>query len=262
MRKASVVSMNSIFHHVGSNPIMEESDEDESSEKSRKYDIERQMYHQERPNIALPWSMIILSFVQIGLHLAVSKNGWSDALAFIPSERYQVWRYVTYMFVHVDALHLFSNILLQIIAGTILEGDQGHFRVLAVYFGGIVAGALGWSHADLSIVGCSSGSYALFFSQIPQALLNHSTIPYFKARISCLMLAIIAATFYEGYMILFSADFLHKVAISSHFFGCMAGIIVGFVIYRKKHVVIQYSFAFILFYVLILAIVYNVYRVA
>lgn len=49
------------------------------------------------------------------------------------------------MFVHVDALHLFSNILLQIISGSIIEGDQGHLRVILVYFGGIIAGALGMS---------------------------------------------------------------------------------------------------------------------
>lgn len=49
------------------------------------------------------------------------------------------------MFVHVDALHLFSNILLQIISGSIVEGDQGHLRVALVYLGGIIAGGLGES---------------------------------------------------------------------------------------------------------------------
>lgn len=63
-------------------------------------------------------------------------------------------------------------------------------------------------------------------------------------------------------MVLFAKGFLHDIAISSHFFGCLAGIVIGFVLYEKTHRVVKYTFAFILFYLLGLAIIYNIYAVA
>lgn len=63
-------------------------------------------------------------------------------------------------------------------------------------------------------------------------------------------------------MIMFAEDFLHKIAVSSHFFGCFSGVVIGFVIYEKSHRVIRYTFAFVLFYLLTLATVYNVYATA
>lgn len=60
-------------------------------------------------------------------------------------------------------------------------------------------------------------------------------------------------------MILYATNFLHEIAISSHFFGCLAGIVIGFVIYEKTHRVVKFTFAFILFYLLGLAVIYNIY---
>lgn len=76
------------------------------------------------------------------------------------------------------------------------------------------------------------------------------------------MISIIAASAYEVYMILFSEDFMHNIAISSHFFGCLFGVVIGFVVYEKSHRIIRYTFAFVLFYLLTLAVVYNFYAIA
>lgn len=38
-----------------------------------------------------------------------------------PRLRYQAWRFVTYMFVHVGVMHLMMNLIVQIFLGTALE---------------------------------------------------------------------------------------------------------------------------------------------
>ena len=71
---------------------------------------------------------------------------------FDPYRRYEAWRYFTYMFVHIGLLHYIFNMIMQIIVGVFLEMEQegwkGSFRVMAVYFSGVIAGSLGTSIAD------------------------------------------------------------------------------------------------------------------
>uniref|UniRef100_A0A336M9U7 CSON014096 protein n=1 Tax=Culicoides sonorensis TaxID=179676 RepID=A0A336M9U7_CULSO len=268
-----MVNYNMIFHHLGSNTLNENQkskemknfnkvpliDSDCEDPKNLKVFENENCASRKIKNLTVPYAMIVISLIQLGLHLLQNKYNLHDDLAFIPSKRYQVWRYITYMFIHIDALHLASNILLQIISGSVLEGDQGRLRVLLVYLGGVLSGSLGWSNGNLDIIGASAGSYALFFSQIPQTLLNHSTIKYFRTRIIYLVLSIISASLYEGYKILFDNEQLHEIAISSHLFGCIGGIIIGFVIYENSHRIVRYTFAFALFYVFTFGIIYNIY---
>lgn len=68
MRKASVVSMNSIFNHVGptvgSNVKLDESTEPWVPGNSNK---RTQNYYGtwKNQNLAMPWAMIVISFVQV-----------------------------------------------------------------------------------------------------------------------------------------------------------------------------------------------------
>lgn len=75
------------------------------------------------------------------------------------------------MVIHADAVHLMSNVILQLVAGIALEGHQGVIKTLVVYFSGGVFGSLVWTNINLTLIGSSSGVYALYFSQIPQVLL-------------------------------------------------------------------------------------------
>ena len=62
-------------------------------------------------------------------------------LIFDPSKRYQIWRYFTYILVHIDWSHLFFNLSMQIILGFPLELNHT-WRVVVVY-----------------VLGCLSGNY-------------------------------------------------------------------------------------------------------
>lgn len=56
---------------------------------------------------------------------------------------------------------------------TPLEMDQGHCRVLAVYFGGVLFGALGSALTNplQGVVGASAGVYSLLISHISHGIL-------------------------------------------------------------------------------------------
>lgn len=54
-----------------------------------------------------------------------------------------------------------------------LEIEQGHLKVLIIYFGGVISGAIGASvfQPTLLMVGASAGVYSLLISHIPHILL-------------------------------------------------------------------------------------------
>ena len=74
-------------------------------------------------------------------------------------ERYQVWRYLTYMLIHSGLFHAIFNILIQLILGLPLEMVNGWWRVMLVYCSGVLAGSL-WTSVlkpDKFLAGASGG---------------------------------------------------------------------------------------------------------
>ena len=73
------------------------------------------------------------------------------------------------MFVHIGILHFVFNMIMQILVGVFLEmeleGWQGSFRVMIVYFSGVFAGSLGTTLADPEtfIAGKAEGKKKLKF---------------------------------------------------------------------------------------------------
>ena len=45
-------------------------------------------------------------------------------LIYNPSRRYEVWRFITYQFVHVNMEHIVFNTLMQLVVGLPLEMGQ------------------------------------------------------------------------------------------------------------------------------------------
>lgn len=64
---------------------------------------------------------------------------------FILNPEYKPWQYITYMFMHANVGHIFSNMLGLLIFGPRLEDDWGQKRFLLFYFScGIGAALLHW----------------------------------------------------------------------------------------------------------------------
>ena len=64
-------------------------------------------------------------------------------LVYNPDRRWEVWRFLTYSFIHADSWHLIHNLFGEIIVGVSLEMAHSSWRVALVYFSGVLGGALG-----------------------------------------------------------------------------------------------------------------------
>ena len=101
--------------------------------------------------------LLAISLVQIGIFVwdvvelsdngqAVGLNGppnIDNPLIFKSDKRYELWRFITYMFVHAGYLHLIGNVLGQLIIGIPLEMVHRWWRILLIYLLGGLAGSLG-----------------------------------------------------------------------------------------------------------------------
>lgn len=91
-----------------------------------------------------------------------------------PYRRYEAWRFVTYMFVHVGIMHLMMNLIVQLLLGVALELVHHWWRVALVYLAGVAAGSMGTSIHDprIFLAGASGGVYALITAHIATIIMN------------------------------------------------------------------------------------------
>lgn len=92
---------------------------------------------------------------------------------YSPYRRYEAWRFVSYMFVHVGVMHIVMNLIVQMFLGVALELVHQWWRVSLVYLAGVLAGAMGTSIAnpDVFLAGASGGVYALITAHIATIIL-------------------------------------------------------------------------------------------
>ena len=108
-----------------------------------------------------PFFLLAISLAQLGIFVwhvikitnmgqTVGPNGPpylnvnnTNALIFDPNRKYEVWRFVTYMFVHSGYFHIAFNLLIQLVLGIPLEMVHRWWRILLIYVCGVAAGSLG-----------------------------------------------------------------------------------------------------------------------
>lgn len=77
-----------------------------------------------------------VSYKEIG----ENTNGPAATLfIYNPFKRYEAWRFVTYMFVHVGVMHIMMNLIIQIFLGVALELVHHWWRVALVYLAGKIS---------------------------------------------------------------------------------------------------------------------------
>ncbi|KAJ8966535.1 hypothetical protein NQ314_003476 [Rhamnusium bicolor] len=203
-----------------------------------------------------PVGMILLSLIEI-IIFCIDEAAEMDstkyasgptATVFIyePNRRREIWRYITYMFVHIGVFHLVVNLLVQILLGIPLEMVHKWWRVLIVYFAGVLAGSLGTSIVDSSVklAGASGGVYSLVTAHIAsiimvsEFLINIEFEDYTKyvnnwremafPSAQLLVFLIVAGTdigtsIYNRYVL----DINEHIGYAAHFAGALAGLLVG-----------------------------------
>ncbi len=132
-----------------------------------------QMQNQYRPSFRqmLPQGVRWLLGLNIGIFLLQSmipSNIWLRGLALIPAQVIsgaQVWRLVTYMFLHGSLWHLLINMLVLWMFGAELERRWGTRAFLRYYFiTGIGAALFGFFTYHDYVIGASGAIYALMLA--------------------------------------------------------------------------------------------------
>uniref|UniRef100_A0A1B6EF39 EF-hand domain-containing protein n=2 Tax=Clastoptera arizonana TaxID=38151 RepID=A0A1B6EF39_9HEMI len=188
--------------------------------------------------------MLLISLVEIvfffyDAFLGASSPEGPAATMFIynPHKRYEIWRYLTYMFVHIGFVHLFVNLIVQIMLGIPLEMVHRWWRVLIIYFAGVIAGSLGTSVSDprVYLAGASGGVYAIMAAHIATIILNWSEMQFAPCQLLIfLVLAVvdIGTAVYNRYFIKID----QPIGYVAHLAGAVAGLLVGLYILRNLEV--------------------------
>lgn len=149
-----------------------------------------------------------------------------------PSKRYEIWRFVTYMFVHKRLDHLLGNLIAQCIFGTWLELVHSSWRVAAVYVLGVITGSMLHSveNPGNSLIGASGGVYALFTAHIASIIMNWQDTKH--AMLQLYFFIIIGST--EVLTAIYCCA--TTTSNSSHLGGSIAGFLVGILVLEvSKH---------------------------
>eukprot|EP00405_Crypthecodinium_cohnii_P017638 CAMPEP_0206448050 /NCGR_PEP_ID=MMETSP0324_2-20121206/17202_1 /ASSEMBLY_ACC=CAM_ASM_000836 /TAXON_ID=2866 /ORGANISM="Crypthecodinium cohnii, Strain Seligo" /LENGTH=411 /DNA_ID=CAMNT_0053917041 /DNA_START=177 /DNA_END=1409 /DNA_ORIENTATION=+ len=144
--------------------------------------------------------------------------------------RPQIWRWWTYQFTHIGAMHVLMNIFLCLMMGIPLEGIHGWPRMALMFNVGVIGGALLYyvNDAHKSVVGCSGGCYALIGIHLADLIMNWQQK---KFRLPTLLLIVIlAAVDILSYMASLSDE---NASQSAHVGGAISGLIIGVLVCRN-----------------------------
>ncbi|KAI3365640.1 hypothetical protein L3Q82_010721 [Scortum barcoo] len=137
-------------------------------------ETDRRWYFHQNRLCPPPVFIAIVTIVQIIVFMCygIMLNKWvlqtyqpdfmKSPLVYHPGHRAQVWRFFSYMFMHVGLEQLGFNALLQLMIGVPLEMVHGILRISLLYMAGVLAGSLTVSITDMRapVVGGSGGVYA------------------------------------------------------------------------------------------------------
>ena len=109
---------------------------------------------------------------------------------------YEIWRWFTPSLLHLNLMHLCSNMVMQLILGSRLEPTVGLWRTIVVYevsgFGGVLFSAL---VSDGIAVGASTCLFGLLASMIVWVIMNWSRLPDSPYKIFALVWLIMMLIF-------------------------------------------------------------------
>ncbi|XP_055614393.1 protein rhomboid [Uranotaenia lowii] len=184
-------------------------------------------------------------------------------LIFTPVRQYEIWRFVTYTFLHAGSVHLMLNVIIQILVAFPLETEQGHGRVLLLYFAGVLAGGLGASVFEPTMmVGASAGVYCLLMSHIPHIVMNFQSLSHRYFRIVAVLVLCISDVIYSIRHCLTKGNLQPRIGVAAHVSGAICGLVFGFIVYQGCGKVsflrvARYAGLFVYLGWIVLTVVYN-----
>lgn len=148
--------------------------------------------------------------------------------------RYQVWRIISYQFVHEGLQHIGGNTFVGLLYGMLLESYiiGGHFSVLIVNQLGVIFGALAYSYLFPygTIVGNSSGFYAFIGCNISMLIMDYENMDKLAILISFSILIFQTISDILSYFFMYNSN----TAYIAHVGGYIIGLSFGLAIYMYK----------------------------
>ncbi|XP_017773116.1 PREDICTED: protein rhomboid [Nicrophorus vespilloides] len=184
----------------------------------------------------IPKMLIIISILQILMYYLDLKmdNRLQLILRFEPKKQQELWRFISYMLMHDSWMHLFLNVIPQCFFGIILEKTQPNWKVILVYIGGGIGGALGAVCVrSRLLVGASAGVYAILASNISYYVLNFTMIKYKKSYCSAFIVIIVSDISYT--VIHCKVIKYPEISWAAHLFGAVTGCIIGLLFYGHSY---------------------------
>lgn len=164
---------------------------------------------------------------------------FQSKLIYNPYRRYEIWRYVTYMFIHAGYWHISFNLIIQLAVGIPLEIVHKFEPVVIIYLGGIIGGALGNSIADphTYLAGASSGCHALIAAHLSNLIINWSEIRGACCRLFTLLVFSgwdLGTSIYERHFKINSVT--SRTSYGGHLAGALSGLLLGIIFLRNVRV--------------------------
>ncbi|XP_042570676.1 rhomboid-related protein 1-like isoform X2 [Cyprinus carpio] len=214
-------------------------------------ETDRRWYFHQSRLCPPPVFMAILTIVQIIVFMCygVMLNKWvlqtyqpdfmKSPLVYHPGHRAQIWRFFSYMFMHVGLEQLGFNALLQLMIGVPLEMVHGILRISLLYMAGVIAGSLTVSITDMRapVVGGSGGVYALCSAHLANVVMNWAGMkcPYKLLRM-ILALVCMSSEVGRAVWLRFSPPLPSsgpQPSFMAHLSGAVVGISMGLLILRS-----------------------------
>ena len=160
---------------------------------------------------------------------------WGYFSAELAVNQFQIWRFLTFQFLHANGLHLVTNMIAIYMFGTFVERWWGSKKFTVFYLTGGVAGALcsmaffylGWFDKSPSGVGASAGAFAIMVCTAVIAP-KLRVLLFFVVPMSMRTLAIGCLVF-SAFMILTKGNNAGGEA------GHLGGAVLGFILMKNPH---------------------------
>ncbi|KAF4517754.1 hypothetical protein B566_EDAN002959 [Ephemera danica] len=197
------------------------------------HDVVDGQYEEEYSCYPPPIAMLVVALIVVTY---TTEGPLAVALIYNPYKRVEAWRFFTYMFVHVGAMHLIVNMLVLLMLGIPLEMVHHWWRVLIVYLAGVLAGSLGTSvtDPDVFLAGASGGVYAIMTAHLATIIMNWSEMSFaiWQLLVFLLLMVVdVGTAIYQRYVVNDAKS--TQIGYMAHFAGGIAGLLVGIYVLKN-----------------------------
>lgn len=175
--------------------------------------------------------------------------------------KYQIWRLVTYQFIHNGMLHLFSNTLAGMIYGCILESYFifGYIPFILIHQASIIVGAIAYGtyYPFEGLIGCSAGVYGIIGGCIVLVIMEYSIMNPLVVAITVFSISFQLI----GDMIHYLYFYNPNIAVIAHVSGFLFGFTsMSIIYYNPKRNIKEKVLIIICICILLLQILYLLYN--